>query len=198
VRARQLRILGLAFGVATVAAADALEKVYGPSARAVITVLALVATLSVLNVCVLLAPRILYGMGRDGLFLSSGTYLTRQGVPLVGTWLSAAGAIVVANVGGFDTLYTATAFLNASDYLLCGGASFALRRRQPDLRRPYRAFGYPWIPGIALLTAAVLLVVFVLGNTLPSLLAIAVVAVTYPLFRFLRSRRSPPQETNGK
>ena len=173
------------------ALADALAKAYGPSARVAIVVLALVATLSVLNVCVLLAPRILYGMGRDGLFVSSGTYVTRHGVPLVGTWLSAAGAIGVANVGGFDTLYTAGAFLNACGFLLCGAALFALRRREPDLRRPYRAFGYPWIPALAVLAAAALLVVFVLGNTRPSLLALAVIAATYPLFRLVQRRRNP-------
>jgi APA family basic amino acid/polyamine antiporter len=180
------------------APADALSRVYGPQARVAIVVLALVATLGVLNVCVLLAPRILYGMGRDGLFVSSGTYVTRHGVPLVGTWLSAAGAIVVANVGGFDTLYTATAFLNACDYLLCGGALFALRRWEPDLRRPYRALGYPWVPAIALLASAVLLVVFVLGNTRPSLLAVAVIAVTYPLFGFVRRRLSPTPGAGGR
>jgi hypothetical protein len=58
-------------------------------------------------------------------------------------WLSAASAIVVANVGGFDTLYTATGFLTACECLLCGGALFVLRWREPALRRPYRAFGYP-------------------------------------------------------
>jgi APA family basic amino acid/polyamine antiporter len=107
----------------------------------------------------------------------------------LGTWLSAAGAIVVANVGGFDTLYTATAFLNACGFLLCGAALFALRRREPDLRRPYRAFGYPWAPALAVLVAAALLVVFVLGNTRPSLLALVIVAATYPLFRLVQRRR---------
>jgi basic amino acid/polyamine antiporter, APA family len=174
------------------AAADALAKVYGPPARVAVAVLALVATLSVLNVCMLLAPRVLYGMGRDGLFVSSGTYVTRHGVPLAGMWLSAAGAIVIANVGGFDTLYTATAFLNACGFLLCGAALFVLRRREPDLRRPYRAFGYPWIPGLALAVSAAMLVAFVLGNTRPSLMAIAVVAVTYPLFRLIRRKHRRP------
>src|ERR1700674_4450041 len=191
VNAALLHVLSPAeLAASKLAAADVLAKVYGPPGGAAVAVLALVATLSVLNVCMLLAPRILFGMGRDGLFVSSGTYVTRAGVPLVGMWLSAAGAMLVANVGGFDTLYTAAAFLNACDYLLCGAALFVLRWREPDLRRSYRAFGYPWVPGLALIMAAVLLVVFVLGNSRPSLLAIAVVAVTYPLFRFFKRVRS--------
>jgi APA family basic amino acid/polyamine antiporter len=188
VNAALLNVLSPAeMGASKLAAADALARVWGPPAHIAVAVLALVASLGVLNVCILLPPRILYSMSRDGLFVSSGTYVTRHGVPLVSMWLSAAGAIVVANVGSFDTLYTATAFLSACEFLLCGGALFVLRRREPGLRRPYRAFGYPWVPGIALITSVVLLVVFVLGNTRPSLLAIGVVAVTYPLFRFVQS-----------
>jgi basic amino acid/polyamine antiporter, APA family len=175
-------------GTSKLAAADALARVYGPPARKVIALIALVASLGVLNVSILLAPRILYSMSRDQLFVSSGSYVTRQGVPFASMWLSAGAAIVIANLGGFDTLYTATSFLSACVFLLCCGALFVLRWREPALRRPYLAFGYPWVPGIALTTAAVLLIVFILGNTRPSLLAMAVVAVTYPVFRLVQRR----------
>jgi basic amino acid/polyamine antiporter, APA family len=184
-------------GASKLAAADALARVYGPSAQRAVAVLALVASLGVLNVSTLLGPRILYSMSRDRLFISSGTYVTPRGVPLAGMWLSAAGAIAIADFGGFDTLYTAAAFLSACVFLLCGGALFVLRRREPALRRPYRAFGYPWAPGTALITTAVLLVVFVLGNTRPSLLALAVVALTYPLFSLVRRRQLPASATKG-
>lgn len=194
VNAALLHILSpAALGSSKLAAADALAAAFGPSARVAVAVIALVATLSVLNACVLLAPRILYGMGRDGLFASSGTYVTRQGVPLLGTWVSAAGAIVVANVGGFDTLYMAGAFLNGCGFLLCAAALFTLRTREPDLARPYRVFGYPWVPGMALLLSALMLLAFVLGNTLPSLLALALVAATYPIFRVAQRKRSELQ-----
>ncbi|MBV8911195.1 MAG: APC family permease, partial [Gammaproteobacteria bacterium] len=174
------------------AAADALVRVYGASAQKAVALLALVASLGVLNVSMLLAPRILYSMSRDRLFISSGTYVTRHGVPLASMWLSAVGAIAIADLGGFDTLYTAGAFLSACVFLLCGAALFVLRRREPALRRPYRAFGYPWVPATALIVAAVMLVVFVVGNSGPSLLAIAVVAVTYPLFSLARRRQPAP------
>ena len=192
VNAALLHVLSPAeLGAAKLAPAAALARVYGSAARTAVTLLALVASLGVLNVSILLAPRILYSMSRDRLFVASGTYVTRRGVPLASLWLSAAGAIVIANFGGFETLYTAASFLSACVFLLCCGALFMLRWREPALRRPYRAFGYPWVPGIALIAAAVLLVVFVLGNTRPSLLAMGVVVVTYPLFWFLQRRRWP-------
>jgi APA family basic amino acid/polyamine antiporter len=191
VNAALLHVLSPAdLGASKLAAADALARVYGPPARIAVALVAVVASLGVLNVSMLLSPRILYSMSRDGLFVSSGSYVTRHGVPLASMWLSAAVSIVIANLGAFDTLYTAGAFINACVILLCGGALFVLRWREPALRRPYRAFGYPWIPGIGLITTAALLAVFALGNTGPSLLAISVVAVTYPLFKLVRRRRS--------
>jgi basic amino acid/polyamine antiporter, APA family len=198
VNAALLHLLSPAeLGASKLAAADALARLYGPQAHRAVVLLALVASLGVLNVSMLLAPRILYSMSRDHLFISVGTYVTRHGVPLTSMWLSAVVALVIADFGGFDTLYTAGGFLSACVFLLCGGSLFVLRWREPALRRPYRAFGYPWIPAAALVISAILLVAFVLGNTWPSLLAVAVVALSYPLFRFVRRRHSADTDRNG-
>jgi APA family basic amino acid/polyamine antiporter len=172
------------------AAGDALAKLLGPASRTVVALLATVAALGVLNTVMLVAPRILYGLSRDGLFVPLGGYVTRRGVPLAGLWLSAAAATAFAAAGTFETLYAAGAFLEACTDLLCSASLFALRRREPGLPRPYRAFGYPWIPGLVLAVAAALLIAFVLGNPLPSLIALAVLLVTYPLYRL--ARRTAP------
>jgi basic amino acid/polyamine antiporter, APA family len=195
VNAAVLHVLSPAdLGASKLAVGDALARLYGPAAGTAAALVALVAVLGVLNTSMLQAPRILYGMSRDGLFMSFGSYVTPQGVPLPGIWLSAGSAIVLATWSGFETLYAAAAFLGVCADLLCNGALFVLRRREPDLPRPYRAFGYPWIPGIVLGSAAALLTAFVLGNPRPSLLAVGVLAVTYPIFRLIRRSRSAVSE----
>jgi basic amino acid/polyamine antiporter, APA family len=168
------------------AAGDALARLLGPASRTAVALLATCAALGVLNTVMLVAPRILYGMSRDALFVPLGGYVTRRGVPLAGLWLSVVAAMAFAAAGSFETLYAAGAFLAACTDLLCSASLFVLRRREPQLPRPYRAFGYPWIPGLVLAAAAALLLAFVLGNPLPSLIAIAVLAVTYPLYRLGR------------
>ena len=190
VNAAVLHVLSPAvLGGSKLAVGDALATLYGPAAGTVVALVAVVCALGVLNTAMLLAPRTLYAMSRDGLFMSSGSYVTRHGVPLPALWLSAATAIAFSTWSGFETLYAAAAFLDTFAALLCNGALFILRHREPDLARPYRAFGYPWIPGIVLGSAALLLLAFVLANPRPSLLAVGVLAVTFPLFRLMRRAR---------
>ena len=152
--------------------------------------MALVATLGVLNSTQLLASRILLALGRDGHFVRSSARVSGTGVPVVGLWYCTAGSLVVAAIGGFNTAYTAAAFLNACNVLLCGLALFVLRRREAGLARPYLAFGYPMVPALGILASAVLLVVFVLGNTGPSLLALGLAVGGYPIFHYARKRRA--------
>jgi basic amino acid/polyamine antiporter, APA family len=177
-------------GHSKLAAADALARAYGPMAYKAVTVVAIVATLGVLLSTLLMAPRVLLAMGRDGLFLRAGARISERGVPSAALWLTSACSIVTVYAGGFDTLYAATGFLNACDILLCGLALFVLRAREPALARPYRAWGYPWVPGIGVAVAALLLVAFILGNRTPSLLGLLFVAIATPVYLVMRQLRA--------
>jgi APA family basic amino acid/polyamine antiporter len=61
-------------------------------------------------------------------------------------------------------------------------ALFILRRKEPDLPRPYRAFGYPFLPAITLMVAVVLFVGYVASNTLISLYSIGILFLIYPIY----------------
>jgi APA family basic amino acid/polyamine antiporter len=176
-------------GHTKLAAADALARVYGPPAYRAVTLVAIVCTLGVLLGTLLMAPRVLLAMGRDGLFLRSSTRISARGVPTAALWLASAGSIAIVYAGGFDTLYAATGFLNACDILLCGLALFVLRRREPGLERPFRALGYPWLPALGVAAAVLLLAAFVVGNRRPSLLGLGLVAIAYPAFLLTRRKR---------
>jgi APA family basic amino acid/polyamine antiporter len=173
-------------GQSKLAAADALARAYGPMAYRAVAAVAIISTLGVMLGTLLIAPRVLLAMGRDGLFLRAGTRISERGVPTAALWLTSACSIATVHAGGFDTLYAATGFLNACDILLCGLALFVLRRREPALARPYRAFGYPWVPAIGVGVAAVLLMAFVVGNRGPSLLGLGFVAIATPVYLVMR------------
>jgi APA family basic amino acid/polyamine antiporter len=192
INAALLRILTPAtLSATTLPAADALAVIYGPVARTAVFCVAAASALAVLHATVLLAPRVLYGMSRDGLFMQSGMYVTRSGVPLVALWISTGIAVAFTQMGNFVFLFALVAVICVFMDLLCALALFVLRRREPHLPRPYRAFGYPWIPGIVAVTCTALLVACILANPQPSLIAVAVMAAAVPLFRYVGPAGAP-------
>lgn len=187
VNAALLRILTpAALASSTVPAADALAVIYGPVARTVVLLAAAASALAALHAAVLLTPRILYGMSRDRLFVGSGMYVTQKGVPLVAMWVATGVAVAFTRMGNFDFLFALGAVISVFADLLCAVALFVLRRREPHLPRPYRAFAYPWVPGVVVMASAALLIACIIANPRPSLMAFVVMGAAFPLFRFMR------------
>ena len=168
--------------------AEAARVLFGGASDRVVTLLAIVSLLGILNVTVMFTPRILFAMGRDRLLPLSLSRLNRSATPGLALLICIVPALVLAAGVPFETVFLMTAFLgvavNASVYI----AFFALRRREPDLPRPHRAFGYPWLPALVTIISLILLVGFVIANPKPSLYAIAMLAASYPVYRWLRSR----------
>lgn len=106
-------------------------------------------------------------------------------MPLVTLWMATGIAVAFTQMGNFVFLCAVAAVIVVFIDLLCALSLFVLRRREPDLSRPYRAFGYPWVPGIVVVVCAALLIACILGNPQPSLAAVAVMAVAVPLFRYV-------------
>jgi APA family basic amino acid/polyamine antiporter len=196
INAALLHVLSPAqLATSTLPAADALAVVYGPVARTAVTVIAIACTLALLHGQLPLTPRILYGMSRDRLFGRSGTYVTRAGVPLIALWVSALLAIAFATLGDFEVLFAIGSSLALLLDPMCAAALFALRRHEPARARPYRATGFPWLPGLVLVVGSALFLAYIVANPTPTLIACALLAVAYPLFRFgqrARVRRDPP------
>jgi APA family basic amino acid/polyamine antiporter len=128
----------------------AARAVFGPVAGGVVSLFVLLSILGTLNATVLVAPRIAYAMALDGLFFGGvdrvhHAYRT-PGVAIAVSGATAIGLVVVLETFPKALNYTTFAIVLATiaDVL----ALYALRRRQPARRRPYRALGYPWLPAL--------------------------------------------------
>ncbi|HZM52585.1 MAG TPA: hypothetical protein VFE68_18930, partial [Vicinamibacteria bacterium] len=86
-------------------------------------------------------------------------------------------AIVLIASGTFQTLVAVASFFLAVNYCVSCLALIALRRREPGLERPFRAWGYPWIVGIVLAGAVAFLAGTLVGDTRTALYAIGLLAV---------------------
>ena len=128
-------------------------------------------------------------MSGDGLFPRRAAYVNAGGTPTITLVLSALLTIGFIVTGTFNQVIAVAAFFFVLTYIIAFSAVFALRWKEPDLPRPYRALGYPvttaisWLGGVAFLVAA-----FVQDRR-NSLIAIGILLASYPVYRLLRLPR---------
>ncbi|HZF16827.1 MAG TPA: APC family permease [Steroidobacteraceae bacterium] len=166
--------------------AAAAQGIFGDAADRIVTTLAIVSLVGILNVTVMFTARILFAMSRDRLLPKRISQLNHSATPGMALLVCVIPAILLAAGTSFETLFLITGFLGVAVNCALYIAYFVLRRREPDLPRPYRAFGHPWVPAFAALLALVLLVGFVVANLRTSLYAIAMLAASYPFYRWSR------------
>jgi APA family basic amino acid/polyamine antiporter len=128
-------------------------------------------------------------MARDGLFFHSVGRVNRHHVPAVALWVQAIWASLLAFSGTYDDLLDYIIFAALLFYALTVAGLFVLRIRRPDAPRPYRAFGYPLLPGmyVGLCTAVMLdLLVVKPVMTWPGLLLVLAGIPVYFLWKIGR------------
>ena len=169
------------------AAGEAANAIFGGYGDTIFRCLTIVSMLSGINALHLMATRVIFGMSRDGLFTAKAAVVNEGGTPAVSLWLSALVAVLFIVFGQtFSKVITIVAFFFVANYILSFISLFVLRRSEPEKPRPYRAWGYPWTTGLALVGSVVFLAGAVASDTRNSLYALALLAVSYPVFRLIK------------
>jgi len=172
------------------AAGAAAEVIFGPSGATVIGVLAIVSLLASVNGNTMTAPRVVYAMSRDALFWRAASRVNRGGTPTVSLALSTAAAVLLIVFGGaIQRALAALAFFFVTNLALVFVSVFVLRWREPDVERPYRAWGYPLTTALALACSVAFLAGAVWGDTANSLFALGLIALSLPAYLALRWAR---------
>jgi APA family basic amino acid/polyamine antiporter len=166
--------------------ASAARTIFPAYGGQLVSILAMLTLLSLLNSDIMIAPRLLFAMARDNLFSSKAALVNKGGTPVVGLLLTIVAALVLVITGTFEKLLSVTSFLFVLVY--CSGflAVLVLRKKAPKVQRPYKAWGFPWTPLTVLAISIVFLVGQVISDTLNSLLALIMVAISYPAFLMMR------------
>jgi APA family basic amino acid/polyamine antiporter len=170
----------------------AANRVFGKFGDPVIRSIMIVSLLSCINACLMFATRVLHAISSDRLFFRRAALVNTGGTPVVALLLSTLVSIVFV-LGSFERVIAMLSFFFVANYTLSYTSLFLLRRREPNMPRPYRAWGYPWTTGIALVASAIFLIASLWADRRNAPLAFALLIVSYPLFLLLRwaSRRTP-------
>lgn len=169
------------------AAGEAANAIFGTHGNTIFRCLTIASMLSGINALHLIATRVIFAMSRDGLFTRKAAVVNEGGTPTVALFLSALVALLFIVFGQrFERVITVLAFFFVANYILSFISLFVLRRREPDKPRPYRAWGYPVTPAIALIGSVLFLAGAIWADTKNSVYALLLLGVSYPVFLLLK------------
>jgi basic amino acid/polyamine antiporter, APA family len=170
-------------------AAEAARVILPRGGAELVTVISLLTVLSLINATLLMGPRVLLAIGRDGFFTQKAALVSSSGTPRLAlgvTGLASAGLIMS---GTFDQIVAIVAVLFLLNYVSAYAALIVLRRREPGLARPYKAFGYP-VSTVIVLAGCVLLWLAAIHDDIRSaLFAAMLLLLCAPVYLWLARRR---------
>jgi basic amino acid/polyamine antiporter, APA family len=185
-----LRVLPLpVLAASQLPAADAARVVLPRGGAELVTVISLMTVLSLVNAILLMTPRILLALGRDGFFTQKAALVSAGGTPRVALAVTCAGAAALIMSGTFNEILAVAAVLFLLVYVSTYIALFVLRRNEPSTPRPYRAFGYPVTTAIALSGCVALWIAAIAEDRRSGLFATLLLIACAPVYAWLAHRR---------
>jgi basic amino acid/polyamine antiporter, APA family len=179
-----LRVLGVhSLSRSVLPYTEVLARAGGSVAGILFALGAMITVMSSTNGQLMPCARVIFALARDGLLPAPIRRVNNGGSPDLAYLLSAIATIALAATGSFTVVFGLIAIANTIGGLITNVSLMKLRRREPGLERPYRAWGYPWLPLLLLAIDATLLVLFARSNSLGVLFVIglAVACVPYAL-----------------
>jgi len=152
----------------------------------------LISTFGCANGMILAGARVYYAMSRDGLFFKSvGTLSEKSKTPVNSLWVQWAWTCLLCISGSYGQLLDYVIFAVLVFYILTIIGLFVLRRTQPDVPRPYRAFGYPVLPGLYIVMASFICLVLLRYKPQYTWPGLILVLLGVPVYLVWRRRGVP-------
>jgi basic amino acid/polyamine antiporter, APA family len=173
-------------------AVAAANVIFGPNGTKVIAVMIIISTFGCNNGLILAGARVYYTMAGDGLFFRAAGKLNKNAVPGWALWAQCVVAAILCLSGKYGDLLDMIAIVAVFFYALTVLGIFILRKKQPGIERPYKAFGYPLLPAIYILLALVFCVALIIQKPTYATWGLIIVLIGIPLY-FISSRKSKRQ-----
>jgi len=172
----------IAFAKQDRVAVAAANGIFGHIGTYVIAVLIMISTFGCNNGLILAGARVYYTMAKDGLFFKKTGELNKFAVPQYALWVQCIVAAILCLSGKYGDLLDMIAFVVVLFYALTIIGIFILRKKRPDMERPYKAFGYPVLPAIYVLLAAVFCIFLIGMKPIYAGIGLGIVLLGIPLY----------------
>lgn len=174
-------------------AATMMEKVSGSTGAGIVSIAAMISIFAALNATLMTTPRVAYAAAQDGVFFHAMGRVHREhrtpsvSILVVGIW----SALLVFS-GRYENLFT---YVIVATWLLYGmttAAVIVLRKKKPDLPRPYRTLGYPMVPILFVVVAAGMLTATLIQSPRETLMGVAIILAGLPFYFYWRRKNHSP------
>jgi len=171
-------------------AAEVVRRLLGAVAVTLMAAAMMTSSFGALHASILATARIPYALAKDGLIVKSLARVSpRTHVPIRALVVQCFWACVVALSGEYDTLTDYAIFALTLFYALVAGSIFIYRRREPDIERPYRTWGYPVVPILFIIVSVALLIQTVINTPRQSAIGLGLILLGVPVYWLLDRRQ---------
>lgn len=170
-------------------AVAASHAIFGNAGAIIIAVMIMISTFGCNNGLILAGARVYYTMAKDGLFFKKAGKLNKNAVPQRALWAQAIVASVLCLSGGYNDLLDMIAFVVVIFYVLTIIGIFILRKTRPNIERPYKAFGYPFLPALYIIMGIVFCVFLIIFKPLYTVLGLGIVLAGIPVYYITISKQ---------
>jgi APA family basic amino acid/polyamine antiporter len=174
-------------------ATSAMSVVFGDYAAIIMAIFIMISTFGCNHGLIMAGPRVYYAMAKDGLFFKNVGKINKFGVPGFAIVIQGIWSILLCLSGTYGNLLDYVIFAVLIFFTLTILAIFILRKKRPDIPRPYKAFGYPIIPAIYILTTTAIMIILLIYKPDYTFPGLVIVLLGIPVFYLWR--RSSDKQT---
>ena len=171
-----------------------LQVAMGPSGALVLAALVMVSTFGCLNGIILAGSRVYFAMAKDGLFFRSAAKLNKNEAPSNSLLFPGLWSCILVFTGSYSNLLAYVMFAVLLFYIFTIAGIFILRKKQPDLERPHKVWGYPYLPVLYIVMASAVCISILINNILFAGVGLLIVLAGIPMYyvskRFFRQERA--------
>jgi len=187
---------GIQFATDDRVATSAMSVIIGDYAAVVMAIFIMISTFGCNQIMILAGPRVYYAMAVDGLFFKKVGSLNKRGVPAFALILQGAWSVLLCLSGTYGNLLDYVIFAVLLFFSLTILAIFILRVKRPDIPRPYKAFGYPYIPVLYILTTVLIMVILLIYKPNYTFPGLGIVLLGIPVFYLWKKLNKNPSSGN--
>jgi APA family basic amino acid/polyamine antiporter len=152
--------------------------------------LIMISTFGCNNGLILSGARVYYAMAKEKLFLKKAGTLNQNSVPSFALWIQCLWASALCLSGTYSDLVNYSTFASMIFYIVTIAGLFMLRKKEPDAERPYKAFGYPFIPALYILSALAICIILIIYDGRNTGFGLICVFLGFPVYYLTKKRKT--------